>query len=138
MCLWAGVPALGDVRHVYFHSLFKVALLAYFHCFQPPTYSLESLLVLLLPFPPCTVGQSLLSRASVWILFLAPQTCSVLQRHVELASLNTLSCPLHTSSCVHLSAAHWTSLYVAGLVCSFSSPGPPSVPQEFCMLEGFL
>ena len=36
MCL--GSPSgPGSVRHIYFHSCFKVALPAYLHCRQPPT-----------------------------------------------------------------------------------------------------
>ena len=91
----------GDVRHVYIRSHFKVALSAYFHFSQPPTYSWNHCWCLCSPFPPCTVGQSLLGRGLCGF-FLAPQLCSLCCGDVW-ASLSTLSCPLHNGSCVHLS-----------------------------------
>ena len=107
----------GDVRHVYFHSLFKVALLTYFHCFQPPTYSWNHCGCFCSPFPPCTVGQSLLSRGFCGSFLGSPNLLCVAET-CGLASLNTLSCPLHNSSCVHLS---WLT-------------GPPSMLQGLCVL----
>lgn len=98
VCLWV-CSGFGDVRHVYFHSLFKVALLAYFHCFQLLTIWITK--VFLLPFPPCTVGQHLLSRASVDLFLGSPNLLCVAETCG--CFLNTLSCPLHNSSCVHLS-----------------------------------
>ena len=112
-----GRPSVfGDVRHVYFRSHFKVALSAYFHFSQPPTYSWNHCWCLCSPFPPYTVGQSLLG----WGLcgfFLAPQICSLCCGDVW-ASLSTLSCPLRNGSCVHLSQL----------------TGPPSKSQGLCVL----
>lgn len=96
----------------------------YFHCFQPPTYSwitAGASAPHLTPAPLAKAWQGFCG------LFLAPQTCSVLQRH-GLASLNTLSCPLHTSSCVHLSWLNYP-LCCRGL-CVLLAPQAHPLCQE--------
>ena len=58
-----GSPSgFGSVRHIYFHSHFKVVLLEYLHCCQSPTcpWNLSQCFCSLVL--PCTARQSLLGR----------------------------------------------------------------------------
>ena len=63
MCL--GSPSgPGGVRHIYFHSCFKVALSAYLQCCQPHTCPCDHCSCFCSPVPPCAAGQNLLGRCS--------------------------------------------------------------------------
>ena len=71
-----GSPSgFGSVRHVYFHSHFKVVLLEYLHCCQPPTCPLNLCQCFCSLVLPCTARQSLLGRGLCGPFLGSPRPC---------------------------------------------------------------
>ena len=51
-----GKPPGGSFTYVYFHSHVEMALSAYLHCHQPPTFPWNHCWCFCYPAPPCTAG----------------------------------------------------------------------------------
>ena len=129
-----------SVRHIYFHNLIKLAHSAYLHCRQPPTCPWNLCQCFCPLVLPCTADWSLLGRGLCGSFLVSLTLPSSSRKHTDLCGLPLApwSWPLHGGSRVHLFQFTRPALCVAGLVCSFQSPGPPSVPQGLCSLKKFV
>ena len=123
-----GSPSgFGSVRHVYFHSHFKVVLLEYLHCCQPPTCPLNLCQCFCSLVLPCTARQSLLGRGLCGPFLGSPRPCPLHCRDLCGLPSALWTLPLCHGACLHLSWPPRPSLWVTGLLCiCLSSPGPLS------------
>lgn len=129
---WAALPGPGSVRHIYFHSCFKVALPAYLHCRQPQLSRDHCYASVPLSRP------ALLAKAC-WVgvrvdFSLAPQLCPLC--HVELPGLP--SAPGTHPLCVICNCLSFIVPASAsqGLCACLSSPGPASASRDLCACLG--
>ena len=99
-----------SVKHIYFHSGFKVALSAYLQCHQPPTCPWDHCWCFYSPVLPCAVGPNLLGRC------LCGSFCIAV-------------------TCVDSPQPPKLTFCVAGLVCTcFGSPGLTFALWGLCAL----
>ena len=145
-----GSPSgFGSVRHIYFHSHFKVVLLEYLHCCQSPTcpWNLSQCFCSLVL--PCTARQSLLGRGLCGPFLGSPDhalcitgTCVGFPQPSELSlcvmgpvytCLGPQALPLSHGASVHLSQLPVPSLCIMGLLCTcLRSPDPGSMSRGLC------
>ena len=114
-----GCPSgFGSVRHIYFFSLFKVALSEYLHCLQAPTCPWNHCLCFYSPVRPCTAGRSLPGKDLCGSFLSSPTKSSALWKIVS-ASLSLLSLPSMSWGLCALVFAHRASLYFVRLMCTY-------------------
>ena len=124
---WVAIAfSVGSVRHIYFCSHLKVALLAYLHCHQPTTCS-WNYCQCLCPQPHPT-GRSFLGRDLCGSFFGSPPLRSASWR-VVWASLSPLSSP---------SVPHGLCALQGFLCAPLSAPRTQPLPQGLCALQRFV
>ena len=133
MCL--GSPSgPGSVRHIYFHSCFKVALSAYLHCPQPPTCLRDHCYASVPLSRPALLAEACWAGVCV-DFFLAPRLCPLC-----CGDFCGLPSALRTHrpvlwACVHLCQLHGLGLCITGLECAcLGSPHLASASRGLCPL----
>ena len=133
MCL--GSPSgPGSVRHIYFHSCFKVALSAYLHCPQPPTCLRDHCYASVPLSRPALLAEACWAGVCV-DFFLAPRLCPLCCGDFCGLPSALGTHPPVLWACVHLCQLHGLGLCITGLECAcLGSPHLASALRGLCPL----
>ena len=128
-----------SVKHIYFHSGFKVALSAYLQCHQPPTCPWDHCWCFYSPVLPCAVGPNLLGRCLCGSFCIAVTCVDSPQPPKLTFCVAGLACTCFGSPgltfalwglCALVSASHVHTLRQGPCVHLFQLPCLPSVSQS--------